>query len=171
MGALFIAIAVWRHEIDVRRADELAARTAQTEAQAAERAARADQARLVILEFQYDEKLDMFSGGQETYMHAVVSNLSNRPVFDVEVDVPDDSGQLVIGTVDGDPDNPSTVRAIASGNSHKTSYEHVATSIDWGYLGTTPVVRFTDANGVRWTRSAASQPAEVIPSPNTDTSG
>ncbi|GAB7069780.1 hypothetical protein JCM12141A_40690 [Mycolicibacterium hodleri] len=162
VGALWVAALVWRHEVTARRADELEAKTAQIARRAAELAARADQARLVILEMQYEEMLDMQTGGAETYMAGIVRNLSSRPIFDVQIEVPTNR-RIRLGTVDGDPFNTEQARAIDARDKHVASYEVTSFPLDWDWFEQVPKVRYTDASGVRWTRTAAGQPEEVVP--------
>jgi len=162
VGALWVAALLWRHEVSVRRADELAARAAQEAQEAARKAARADQARLVILEMKYDEMLDMQTGGKETFMAGIVSNLSTRPIFDVEIDVPSNR-QIQLGTVNGDPFNTDRTRAIDARDKFVAGYEVTLSELDWKWIERVPRVRYTDANGVRWTRTPEGQPEEVIP--------
>jgi hypothetical protein len=162
VGALWVAALLWRHEVTVRRADELEAKAVRDAQRAAEQAARADQARLIILEMEYDEMLDMQTGGQETFMAGIVRNLSTRPIFDVEIEVPKND-QIRLGTVDGDPFNTNVARAIDARDKHIASYEVTISKIDWEWTNRVPKVRYTDANGVRWTRTPTGQPVEVIP--------
>jgi hypothetical protein len=162
MGALWVAVLVWRHEVTARRADERELRIAQDVAGAAERAARADQARLVILDFEYDDLLDMSTGGAYSYFAATARNLSNRPIFDVQIEVPPDNPQVQLRAHDDNPLNTPTARAIDAHDKHIASYEHVAKEIDWAWLAGVPVLRYTDANGVRWTRTPTGQPQEII---------
>jgi hypothetical protein len=177
-GTLMVAILVLRHEVAVRRADESERRAAEaaasvekrtiekekqlavTAAKTAELLARGDQARLVILEFEYNYDLDDFTNGRESFMIATVRNLSNRPIFDVEIRVPQGNPQIRLGTYDDSITNPGA-RAIDRHDKHTASYEHVAAEVDWDWLSTEPVVLYTDVNGARWSRTMAGQPRQI----------
>jgi hypothetical protein len=164
VGALLVALGVWRHEVAVRRTDERQARAVHSAAAAAAKSARADQARLVILEFTYDELTDLYSGGEHSIVVAKVKNLSSRPIFDVRIEIPEDNAEMRL-LEDQEPTNtPNTpkVKAIADHGEHQTRYEHLAPRIDWEWINVVPFVHYVDANGARWTRTATSQPHEII---------
>lgn len=163
VGALFVAIGVWRHEVGVRRVDEQEAREVKRQAELAARAARGDQARLVVFDFLYDVEHEMRTGGERSVMRAIVKNLSSRPIFDVRIEVPEQNAEMRL-IEDDEPSNvPNSAhaKAIDAHGEHKAYYEHIARRIDWPWLNEREVT-FTDANGVRWTRTPLGQPREVV---------
>lgn len=164
VGALLVALGVWRHEVAVRRIDEGQARAASSAAAAAAKSARADQARLVILEFTYDELTEIYSGGEHSIVVAQVKNLSSRPIFDVRIEIPADNIEMRL-LDDQEPTNtPNTsrVKAIADHGELVARYDHFAPTIDWDWINVVPYVHYVDANGARWTRTATGQPHEIL---------
>lgn len=164
VAALLVAIGVWQHDITTRRADELDARQAKERAELAARQARGDQARLVVIDFMYDVETEMYSGGEWSPMRAIVTNLSDRPIFDVHIDVPEASPEMVLREDDEPVNTPNSLdaRAINGGGEHRAHFEHTAKTIDWDWIKRIPF-SYTDANGVRWVRTMNSQPVEAAP--------
>ena len=116
---------------------------------------RADQARLVLLEFTLDLEALGETGGY--YVIGSVENLSERPIFEVKIELPTTSN-LALDWPYGDADeNTGTARAINAGAKMAACYAPRGGKVDWDGLNGA-LVRYTDANGARWTRTEDGEP-------------
>jgi hypothetical protein len=86
------------------------------------RRARSDQARLVLLELAADIEMEFQAG--HPYVIATVRNLSERPIFDVSIELPDGSHLYLDWPFGEAYENTRTARAIdADGNPLKAVTE------------------------------------------------
>lgn len=167
VGTLLVAFGVWRHDVRIRRADEREALEEKRLIAARERAARADQARLVVLNFLYDEEQELYSGGELAIMRGTVVNLSSRPIFDVSILVPVDNPHMslvVEHQVVNEPNSGET-RTIDAHSKHCAFYDYTGKRVDWDWIEAIEV-EFVDASGGRWRRTSGGQPVEVLDTPS-----
>jgi hypothetical protein len=127
-----------------------------------QRQARGDQARLISVEFDHDHDFQ-FQFGQRgrNYVFGRVRNFSGRPILDVSFEVPEDyPGSCYLGDEGPlDENNPGTARVVDAGGQLVAVYS-VGGLVDWDRFMKVRVF-FTDANGVRWSRTEPGPPAEV----------
>lgn len=119
---------------------------------------RSDQARLVLLDFELDEGV-LFDTNEEYVVFAVV-NLSERPIFGVEIKLPEGSTLHLDYPYGEEPRNTGTTRAIDASKSLKAYYRPRTGKIDWKSLNNA-YVQYMTANGARWRRTAEGEPVDI----------
>jgi hypothetical protein len=128
-----------------------------------QRQARGDQARLVAVEFDWDEKFELDCGIKgRSYVAGIVRNFSSRPILDVAFEVPASDPGLFLADEGPFYDGSNTGKAqiVEGGGKLGAMYALAEEHIEWDRFRRLRVF-FTDANGVLWTRTQHEPPKEV----------